>query len=215
MVASISGFFTQLTDYLDEWSAEWWFLAAIFAVALLDSVIPAVPSETTVIVGGVAVATGSAPYSLWMVIVAAALGAFLGDNLAYTIGRWFSPAFERRADRKPKFARRLHWARDQLRVRGGPLLISARFLPGGRSVLTLSSGITRQPRGWFAKWVAIAAVIWATYAAGLAYLVGQPFEDDHTKAFWVAFATAIGMTVLIEVVRWLRERAGRRKEVVV
>ena len=210
-----AGIVTEITDRLDEWSGAWWFLLAIFVIALLDSVVPAVPSETTVIIGGVAVATGDAPYSLWMVIAAGAAGAFIGDNLAYTIGRAFSARFQRRAERKAKFRRRLRWATDQIRNRGGPLLISARFIPGGRSVLTLSSGITRQPRWWFVRWVALAALIWATYAAGLAYVVGQPFADDHTTAFWVAFGTAIGIAVLVEVVRWLRHRSTRHKEVVV
>jgi membrane protein DedA with SNARE-associated domain len=201
-----AGLITDLTDRLDEWSGNYWFLAVIFTVALLDSVIPVVPSETAVIIGGVAVATGSAPYALWGVIAAGAFGAFLGDNMAYSIGHRWSGRFHGRAARKPKFASKLTWASSQISQRGGPLLITARFIPGGRTALTLSSGITRQRRVWFATWVAIAVTIWATFAAGLAYLVGQPFEDDHTKAFWVAFGTAIAVNVLIEVVRHFRNR---------
>jgi membrane protein DedA with SNARE-associated domain len=200
------GVISDVTDKLDGWSSNWWFLAVIFAVAFLDSVIPIVPSETTVIIGGVAVATGAAPYPLWAVILAGATGAFLGDNMAYTIGKHWSGWFHRRADRKPKFAYRLGWADDQIKKRGGMLLITARFIPGGRTALTLSCGITRQPRAWFAGWVAVAAVIWATYAAGLAFIVGQPFADDHSKAFWVAFGTAIVINVIIEVVRHYRQR---------
>jgi membrane-associated protein len=40
----------------------------------------------------------------------------------------------------------------------------------------------------------------------LAFVVGQPFKDNHTAAFWVAFCTALGVNVLIEVVRHLRSR---------
>ena len=32
--------------------------------------------------------------------------------------------------------------------------VTARFIPGGRSVLTISSGITHQPRIWFMSWIA-------------------------------------------------------------
>jgi membrane-associated protein len=88
----------------------------------------------------------------------------------------------------------------------GALLITARFIPGGRTIVTLSCGITRQRHWWFAKWVGIAAVIWATYASVLAFVVGQPFKDNHTAAFWVAFGTALGVNVLIEVVRHLRAK---------
>jgi membrane protein DedA with SNARE-associated domain len=205
--ALIGGAFSWISDFTDklaDWAGNWWFLGVIFIIALLDSVIPIVPSETTVIIGGVAVATGDAPYPLIAVIAVGAAGAFIGDNMAYSIGHHWSDAFERRALRKPKFNAKLTWARGQIRERGGLLLITARFIPGGRTALTLASGITRQPRGWFIKWTLIAATIWATYAAGLARLVGEPFADDHTKAFWIAFGTALGINVLIEVVRHFR-----------
>ena len=215
MLAGIFSWITDLTDTLGDWASNWWFLGVIFIIAFLDSVIPIVPSETTVIIGGVAAASteNPAPYPLILVIVAGALGAFLGDNTAYSIGRRWSPAFERRATRKEKFRRRLDWARAQIRQRGGLLLITARFIPGGRTVLTLSSGITRQPRVWFLIWTAIAATIWATYAGGLAYIVGDALEDDHTLAFWVAFGTAMSVNVLIEVIRHFRNR-GHGTEVV-
>jgi membrane protein DedA with SNARE-associated domain len=54
--------------------------------------------------------------------------------------------------------------------------------------------------------VAIACTIWASYAAGLAYVVGQPFKDNHTAAFLVAFGTALSINVIIEVVRHLRAK---------
>lgn len=204
VIGSVFTWISDITDKLGDWAGNWWFLGVIFIIALLDSVIPVVPSETTVIIGGVAVAVGEAPYPLLAVIGAGAAGAFLGDNMAYAIGNHWSDAFERRAERKPKFAAKLNWARGQIKERGGLLLITARFIPGGRTALTLASGITRQPRGWFVGWIAVAATVWATYAAGLARLVGEPFRDDHTKAFWIAFGTALTINVVIEVVRHFR-----------
>lgn len=201
---------SDFTDKLGDWAGNWWFLGVIFIIALLDSVIPVVPSETTVIIGGVAVATGTAPYPLVAVIAAGAAGAFIGDNMAFSIGKRWSDAFERRAARKPKFAAKLAWAREQISDRGGLLLITARFIPGGRTAITIASGITRQPRSWFVRWTFIAATIWATYAAGLARLVGEPFKDDHTKAFWIAFGTALGVNVAIEVVRYVRAKRAER-----
>jgi membrane-associated protein len=206
MLAGAFSWITDITDTLGDWASNWWFLGVVFIIAFFDSIVPIVPSETTVIIAGVACSTGEAPYALWMVIICGAVGAFSGDNTAYLIGHGFSDRFARRAARKPKFAARLTWASDQIHERGGLLLITARFIPGGRTVLTLSSGITRQPRLWFVSWVAIACTIWATYAAGLAYVVGRPFKDNHTLAFWVAFGTALTINVAIEVVRHLRTR---------
>ena len=197
----------DLTEWLKDISGNWWFLALVLAIALLDSVIPIVPSETTVIIGGVAAsAAGDGPYPVILVIVAGAIGAFLGDNLSYQIGYSFSDNVQRRAERKPATARRLAWAADQIEERGGLLLITARFIPGGRTALTLSSGLTRQSHRWFAGWVGVAASIWASYAAILGFAFGERFEDDHTLAFILAFAAALAITVLIEVVRWLHKK---------
>lgn len=198
---------SDLTDWLDDVAGNWWFLLVIFAIAFADSIIPVVPSETAVILGGVA--AGQGDQNLLLVIVAGATGAFLGDNTAYLIGRRFSPWLNRRAEKREKLARRLEWAHDQIRLRGGLLLITARFIPGGRTALTLTSGITRQPHAWFAGWVAIAAVIWASYAAGLGAIFGNTFKDNHTLAFLLAFGAALSVTLLIEIVRHQRNKRSK------
>ena len=200
----VAGIITELTDWLDRTSGHKWFLAVILVIALLDSVIPIVPSETCVIIGGVAAGLGT--QNLLAVIAAGAIGAFIGDNCAYMIGLRASAWFRRRAERKPKFARQLAWAQSQILERGGLLLITTRFIPGGRTALTLSSGITRQSRWWFIRWVALATIIWATYSALLGRIGGAAFENSHTKAFLTAFGLAIATNVVIEVVRHLRKK---------
>jgi membrane protein DedA with SNARE-associated domain len=209
MAVIVANVASDFTEWIDEVSSNWWFLLIIFAVALLDSVIPIVPGETTVIAGGVAAGAGN--QTLALVIFAGAFGAFLGDNLAYSIGDRFEPRVRAWAARKPNRAARLDSAGLQIKKRGGLLLITARFIPGGRSILTISSGITQQPRLWFATWVAIAGTIWATYAAVLGYLFGQAFEDNHTAAFWLAFGTALSITLIVEAIRWLMERRREQK----
>lgn len=200
---AVTDFFSGFTDWIDEISSNWWFLGIIFLVAFFDSFIPIVPSETTVIVGGVAAGQGNQVLAL--VIVFGAFGAFCGDNVAYEIGHRFKHRVRRFAEKRDR-ADRLDGAARQIRKRGGLLLITARFIPGGRTVLTISSGITDQPRRWFAFWVAIAGVVWATYAATLGYLFGQAFEDDHALAFWLAFGTALSITAVIELIRWARDK---------
>jgi len=202
----LASIISDLTDWLDDVAGNWWFLLVIFVIALFDSIVPIVPSETTVIIGGVA--AGAGDQNLLLVVVAGALGAFCGDNVAYLIGRRFSPWIRRRAEHNDKTRRRLDWSAEQIRRRGGVLLVTARFIPGGRTALTITSGLTRQPHGWFAGWIAIAAVIWASYAAGLGAIFGNRFKDNHTAAFLLAFGAALSITILIEVVRHLRSRAG-------
>ena len=144
-----------------------------------------------------------------LVIILGALGAFIGDTIAYWIGRSFRPLVlrmlgRRKGDGEEKLAR----AADQIDKRGGLLLITARFIPGGRTAMTLSCGATRRPYlGWFVRWDALAATLWASYAAIIGFFFGEIFEDNHSTAFWLAFGTALSITLLIELVRWLRHRS--------
>lgn len=204
---AVWGVISDLTEWLKDISGNWWFLAVVLVISLLDSVVPVVPSETTVIIGGVAAsAAGDGPYPVYLVILAGAIGAFLGDNISYELGHRASHLVRRRAAKKESTARKLKWASDQIEERGGLLLITARFIPGGRTLLTLSCGFTHQSHRWFAGWVAVAVSIWATYASILGYAFGSQFEDDHTLAFLLAFAAALTITVVIELIRYARKR---------
>jgi membrane protein DedA with SNARE-associated domain len=194
----------DLSDWLLSLSGSPFFVFAAFVVALLDSIIPVVPSETMLIVGGVA--AGAGEQKLGFVLAAGALGAFAGDNLAYQLGKSYESGIRRILFRGEKGAHRLEWAAKQLDKRGGLLLITARFIPGGRTAVTISSGVTRQPRRRFMIYDAIACVIWASYATLLGYIGGKTFEDNHTRAFLFAFGLAVGVTLLIEGVRWLHGR---------
>jgi len=58
-------------------------------------------------------------------------------------------------------------------------------------------------------------VIWATYAALLGSIGGEAFENDHAKAFTLAFSLAIAANIIIEVTRhqWKKRRAAARATV--
>jgi hypothetical protein len=58
------------------------------------------------------------------------------------------------------------------------------------------------------KWIAVATPIWAMYGTLLGFIGGRSFQDNHTKAFLVAFSSAIGATVTLEIGRYLRHRFG-------
>ncbi|MFV0526196.1 MAG: DedA family protein [Acidimicrobiales bacterium] len=195
----------NVLTWLDSFSGNPWFYLVIFLIATIDSFFPVVPSETTVILGGLA--AGQGDLNIGLVILVGAAGAFLGDGIAYGLGRRFGPTVSRWLFRGEKGPDRLRRAGDQIRKRGGLLLITARFIPGGRTALTFSCGLTRQPYlAWFVRWDAVAALLWAAYAGSLGYYFGDRFKDDHTTAFLYAFGTALSITVLIEAVRYARHK---------
>ncbi len=207
MLTVVNTFF----DWLKESSASPWFYLIIFAVAVFDSILPIVPSETLVIIGGVSAGSGS--LSIALVIVCAASGAFIGDNLSYLIGREASDWVIKRRARTERGAKQMANIVEQIHDRGGMLLITARFIPGGRTLLTLSCGVTQQPRKWFIGWAVVAASVWSLYASLLGFIGGKSFADNHTKAFLIAFAGAFGVTLIVEVFRVISHRIKRRNQI--
>jgi membrane-associated protein len=197
--------FDQFTHLVAEASA--WAYVVVLLFAVVDAVLPVVPSETAVITAGVVAVSGD--LSLPLVIAAAAVGAFAGDNLAYGIGRRYGTRAKERFFRGDKAKRRLEWASTQLEQRGGELIAVARFIPGGRTAVTLTAGLTRFPWRRFAVFDAIAALIWAGYAALLGYFGGQAFEHQPWKGLLVALGIAFAVTLGTELVRWFLRRRRR------
>jgi len=183
--------------------ASGWAYAIVFLFALLDALLPVVPSETAVITAGVVASGGD--LSLSLIIPAAALGAFLGDNSAYLIGRRFGHRATARFFSGEKARRRIDWAQDQLRERGGELIAVGRFIPGGRTAVTLSAGTLRFPWRRFLLFDAAAALGWALYASLLGYVGGRAFESAW-KGLLLALAIAFAVAGGVELVRWARRR---------
>lgn len=198
----------EVSGWLETASTHASFYGVIYLMAVLDAFFPVVPSETAVILGGIA--AGQDALALPLVIAAGAVGALTGDSISYAIGRRSGSWLERRVFHTPSRQARLQWATEQLRRRGALLLLTARFIPGGRTAVTLSSGLTRQPYRRFLCIDAIACGLWASYAGILGFVFGERFKDDHTKAFLLAFGAAISVSLSIEAVRWVRHRRARR-----
>lgn len=185
------------------------YLIAILIPAL-DAIIPVLPSETAVIALGVATA-GSTDPRIALLVAAAAAGAFLGDNLSYLIGRRFGPAAERRFFSTPKGKAAKEWAQTSLQRFGTQLIIVCRFIPGGRTAVTLTCGLTGYPRRRFVAGTAVAAVIWALYAFFIGRLGGKAFEDRPWAGFLAATAAAVVISVIVEAVRRTRTRRRRSR----
>jgi membrane-associated protein len=199
----LSGQFTQLVS-----DASGWAYAIVFLLAFLDAVVPVVPSETVVITAGVVAASGD--LSLLLIVPLAAAGAFAGDNAAYWLGRGYGRRVEARFFSGEKARKRILWAERQLSERGGELIAVGRFIPGGRTAVTLSAGTLRYPWRRFAAFDALAAVSWALYASLLGYFGGRAFENSTWKALALALGIAFAVTGGVELTRWWLRRRPRR-----
>jgi len=180
-------------------SASPWTYAIVLGLAAADALFPFFPSETAAIAAGVL--AGAGDLSIAFVIAAAAAGAFIGANSSYALGRTAGQKAARPLFRGENGRARRRWAERTLARRGGYLIVVARFIPGGRTATTLTAGVTRMRFRRFVSFAGLAAVLWASFAAGLGYLGGKAFEENLLLGFGAAFAAVIGITVLVEVGR--------------
>ena len=199
--------FSQAVDWI---SGSSWSYALVFGFALLDAFFPVVPSESLVVVAGTL--AGAGDLNVFFVILAAASGAIVGDNISYGIGKFVGERTVRRLFHSEKAHRAFDWAETQLEERGSYIIVIARFIPFGRTAVTFTAGYTHG-LAWhrFVRYDIVAGIIWATYATMLGYVGGKQFEEQPWKG--VLLGLAIAFTVAFSV-EWIRKRReARRPEV--
>jgi membrane-associated protein len=183
-------------------------------VPTLDAVIFVLPSETAVIALGVATA-GSTDPRIGVLVVLAAAGAFVGDNGAYWLGGHLGPVLGERVFGGARGARRRAWAERALHRFGPRIIVACRFIPGGRTAVTLTCGLIGYPRRSFVRATACAAVLWASYAFFIGGLGGKAFEDRPWAGLLLAVAIVTAVSLLIEAGRrgrrWYAGRKAREQ----
>jgi membrane-associated protein len=194
-----------LNNLIDLLTGSFWTYPLLFGICVGDAVLPALPSETAVIVCGIQAARGQ--LSLGWVIALAAAGAFVGDNTSYALGRFLGSRAVERFFSGERSQRRLAWAERFLTERGSYVLVVARFVPGGRTAATFVSGLVRLR--WpmrFAPFILVAAILWSVFGSLLGYLGGRVFRDRPIYALLLAFGIAALVTGVAELVRRRRLR---------
>jgi membrane-associated protein len=184
-----------------------WFYVLLFALVYVDAFLPGIPSESAVVVAGVFAVQGTPELPLVMLVAMAA--AFVGDHTSLLIGRlagsrlmrWVPPGTRRR--------RSLDWSARQLERRGAQILIVGRYVPGGRTGVTLMAGFVGYPWRSFTPYVAIAAVTWGVYSTLVGYFGGLVFRDRPLQGVAAGIGFGVAVTLVVELVRFI----GRRRRI--
>ncbi|HMI81608.1 MAG TPA: DedA family protein [Solirubrobacterales bacterium] len=179
----------------------------VFVACAVDVLFPLVPSETVVITASVLAAQGD--LLIWLIVPAVALGAFLGDNLCYWLGRRIGEPVADRLFKSEQGQARLQWAEEALCRRGAILIGVGRFIPGGRTATTFAAGTLEMPYRQFLVADAFAAALWAFYVSMLGYLGGETFKDNLWLPLATSFACAMAVGLGFEAWRRWQRRRGK------
>lgn len=125
------GFFTQF-GYL-----------AVFSVLLACGFGLPIPEDITLVAGGII--SGLGYTNITIMIVVGMAGVLIGDGLVFTLGRVYGPqVFEIKWVRKFITPSRLKKVQAKLAKHGRWVVFVARFMPGLRTPIFLTTGATRQ-----------------------------------------------------------------------
>jgi membrane-associated protein len=185
-----------INDFILAAAGQPWVLVLVFACCVIDGFFPPIPSESVVVGLAAVAATADIPNPVLLAATAAA-GAFLGDNIAYLIGR--GTGTRRWAwMRGHRMQRAFRWAGSELRKRPASLILVARFVPIGRVAVNLTAGATHFPQPQFVGMTGLSAVLWGAYSVAIGLFFGQWFEENHLLGVIVAVICAIGLGVLVD-----------------
>jgi membrane protein DedA with SNARE-associated domain len=182
-------------------------LPLLFAVVMIESFGIPLPGETALIAFGVLASQGH--YQIQWVIVLAAAGAILGDNLGYwLIGRLGGRALFRKWSWLNNYAERVLPQAEKLMERhGGKTVFFGRFVTVLRYTAAWIAGLGRMPWWRFLFWNATGGICWATAVGLVAYYSGHA-AADAIQRYGIYAAGAI---VLALALGWLVVHRGKRR----
>lgn len=168
-----------------------------------------VPGETAVIIGGVVAHAGGLP--LWAVMLAAAFGAVVGDQVGFVVGRRFGPALLARLPRRLRRPEQIERTLALIRRRGAVAVILGRWTAAFRALMPGIAGMSRMSRSHFTLANVVGGAIWAVLVAGGGFLAGASY---HLLAQRLGLVSAVLLGVLVVTVTIalvVRHRRHRRR----
>ncbi|MEZ0243255.1 MAG: DedA family protein [Sphingomonas sp.] len=194
-----------MTNWLD------WGYFGIFLLMVLENVIPPVPSELIMSLAGIAAGQGKMDFTL--LVLTGTLGCIVGNLFWYEIGVRFG--YKRLKPFVDRWGRWLtmDWE-DVEKLRsffdrwGGATVFVFRFMPIGRTVISIPAGLLHMPRWRFIVYTTGGSLVWNAILVGVGYWLGATFETvDHWIAPGVtAILALVAALYLWRVVRWKPKR---------
>src|SRR2546422_4130003 len=157
---------------IEQYMLAYGYWAVFFGVMLENAGLP-VPGETILLIAGYFASTGH--FHIALVMLIAATGAVIGDNIGFAIGHHFGRAFLLRVGRwfflTPK---RFEQIEKYFESHGNKTILVARFITGLRVFAALLAGASRKmPWRGFVVYNVTGAILWAVVITTLGYVFGQ------------------------------------------
>ena len=191
---------------------SWLILLLVFLLPGLEAAVLIgvfFPGEIAVLLGGVAASQGSV--SLTGVLIAACLGAVLGDQVGYVVGReWGEQVLSKLPDRLID-QEKLDKAHAFVRRMGAKGVILGRWTAALRALVPGMAGMARMSYPRFLIANIIGGVGWALTVAVVGYLAGNSYKKVESALGSISYAL-LGVIVLGFVAFHFRKRLQGRRD---
>lgn len=180
---------------------------AVFLGILLENIGIPIPGETVTLAGGFL--AGNDQLNYWLVLANATLGAAIGGNIGYWVGRsggWPLLLTVGRFFRLQEA--QLVSLRNQFSENATKAVFGGRFIALLRVFASPLAGIAEMPYPQFMFYNTLGAAVWASVMVTLSYVAGQflPLEKVVEWASRFALLTLLVVAGWIAIPFWLESR---------
>jgi len=207
LIATLIDFILHVDAHLEAFVQAYgaWVYALLFLIIFVETgvvVMPFLPGDSLLFVVGALCGAGfmSLPLAMALLVVA----AILGDQLNYSIGRYFGPKVFQWEDSRFFNRKAFDRAHNFYEKYGGITVILARFVPIVRTFSPFVAGIARMTYARFLAYSIFGAVVWVAFFVYVGYFFGNlPFIKRN---FSVAILVIIVISVLPGLIEYLRHK---------
>ncbi len=188
------------------------YLVISFAM-FLENLIPPIPSEIIMPLGGFFVYTGD--LNFYILIVFGLIGTVVGALPWYFLGKLLNEKkLSNFIDRKGKFVgislKDLDKSRLWFDKYGGLLVFWGRLIPGIRTLISVPAGIELMPINKFLIWTSLGSLIWVIFLTSAGYLFGENYEiiGVYIDNFKVILKPIFVILILYFLIRFFKKLTG-------
>jgi membrane-associated protein len=191
-----------------------WVYALLFLIIFVETglvVMPFLPGDSLLFIVGALCGAGLIDYNLAAGLMLTA--AILGDQVNYTIGRYFGPKVFQWENSRLFNRNAFNQTHAFYERYGGVTIILARFMPFIRTFAPFVAGVAEMTRSKFTAYNVIGAFIWVLGLTAAGYWFGNLawVQDNLSKIIW-ALIIVPGLIAIFGL--WRASRADNAKSAI-
>jgi len=186
------------------------YLVISFAM-FLENLIPPIPSEIIMPLGGFFVYKGD--LNFYILIISGLIGTVVGALPWYFLGKLLNEKkLSNLIDKKGKFVgislKDLDKSRLWFDKYGVLLVFWGRLIPGIRTLISVPAGIELMPINKFLIWTSLGSLIWVIFLTSTGYLFGENYAiiGSYIDNFKVILKPIFVILILILLIRFFKKK---------